>query len=257
MKVLILADIPGWIVDRIADRMIAGMPSIEFVKRYYACTETNEILRLAGEVDLVHYLNWDIAMHWPALQEIWKKLLLSIRSHRYPDYVPNVAGAVRQVHVVSETLREKFPGSRYIPDGVMIEPRPLRVGWAGKPCAYKGNATIEKVCREIGAEFKPAIDLPADRMTAYYDSIDVLVCFSEAEGFCAPVMEALALNKPVISTECGAAWERWVTGVMWVERHEDDLKDALYLHWPARMIGEMTWQKVCPQFERLYHVLVD
>ena len=60
MRVLLLADVPGWIVDRCVDHMIAFMPGVEFVKGHYACMTTDEIVARAADCDLIHYGNWDI-----------------------------------------------------------------------------------------------------------------------------------------------------------------------------------------------------
>ena len=196
MKVLLLADIPGWIVSRIADRLIADI-DCEFRKGFYGCMKTAEILEAARDCDLIHYMNWDIKMHWPGIMGAKKPFLMSIRSHRFQPYVREVAKQVH-VHAVSPSITEEFPGSRYIPDGVMIEPKPLRVGFASKRQAYKGVALIEQACREIKADLAIAEGCPPEEMPAFYRGIDVLVCASENEGGCAPVMEALALNKPVV-----------------------------------------------------------
>lgn len=256
MKVLLLADIPGWIVDRITDRMIAELPDIEFRKGFYGCMATDEILEAAADVDLIHYGNWDIERHWPKILEARKPILMSVRSHRFQPYVREVAKQVH-VHAISPSLAAAFPGSHYIPDGLMIEPRLLCVGFAGNPCPYKGNELIEKACMQIGAGFVTAVNVHPNRMEAWYRSIDVLVCASENEGFCAPVMEALALNKPVISTRCGAACENYLPGVTWVDRSIDDIKDALLRHWPSRHLEPFSWPRVCEQMRELYHVLSD
>lgn len=251
MRVLILADIPGWIVDRITDRMISEMPAIEWTKRHYACTETAEILRLAQDCDLIHYQNSDIGHHWPRLLDAGKPVLMSIRSHRYPAIAREAAKRC-SVHVINRSLLNDFPGATYIPDGLMIEPQPLRVGFAGKPDRYKGFTIIQAACRTINAWFVPATgNLRPEQMTDYYRSIDVLVCASENEGFGTPIMECLALNKPVISTRCGSAWEAQLP-VRWVDRTAESIQAALLEYWPARKLEEFRWPAVCRQFEALY-----
>lgn len=251
MTILLLADIPGWIVDRLCARMVTEMPEIEWKAGYYGCMTTDEILAAAADCDMIHHANWDIERHWPRIMEAGKPILMSVRSHRFPPYVREVAGKIR-VHVVNRGLLADFPDAAYIPDGLMVEPASLRVGFAGKPGAYKGTDLIEQACREIGAEFWPATDMHPFEMMTWFRDIDVYCCNSQAEGFSTPVMEALALNKPVVSTRVGLPWFDQLAGVSWVERSVEGIKAGLLKHWPSRNLDAYTWPVVADQFRALY-----
>lgn len=254
MRVLILADVPGWIVDRCTDRMIAGMPAVQFEKGHYCCLHTDEILELARDVDLIHYQNWDIERHWPRILDAGRPVLMGVRSFRFPSYVREVAKRVN-VHVVAPGLLKDFPQAEYVPDG--IDDRffaPLRVGYAGKDCKYKGVDLIEAACRLTGAVFAPAFDLPFEAMPDYYRSIDVLVCASQAEGFGTPVMEALAMGTPVISVRTGAAWDYRPLPVVWVDRTAAAIAAGLG-EFQRPNLAEFRWSKVCARFEALYRRL--
>jgi glycosyltransferase involved in cell wall biosynthesis len=254
MKVLLLSDVPdGWIVSRIADRMVAEMPDIQWERGHYCCMSTAEIVERAATsgCDLIHAMNWNFADHLPGALQADIPILVSVRSHRYPASFREAAKLVH-VHAISRALQAEFPGSAYIPDGVMIEPQPLRVGFAGKPGPYKGTHLIEAACKRIGARFLVAAAVPAADMVEFYEHIDVLCCASEAEGFGAPVMEALAMNKPVVSTRVGAAWEAHLPGVTWADRTVDGIASGLLTHWHSRYVERFTWARVCGEMRELY-----
>lgn len=257
MRAAIFADIPGWIVDRIADRMIAGIAGIEFRKGYYGCLEPDALVAMAEGADLVHYLNWDVGRHTAALLALHETtpVIISVRSHRYP---PAFRAFTRDfnVHVLSEALEREFPGARVIPDAVDgAFSRRLRVGYAGKPGPYKGTDLIEQACVIAGADYCPAYDLPYEAMPAYYDSIDVFVCASEAEGFGTVALEAYARCKRVISTRVGYGYERRIPDIIWVERTVAAIASELIRMNPRQHLLP-DWPTVCKQFDAYYHDLI-
>jgi glycosyltransferase involved in cell wall biosynthesis len=107
-------------------------------------------------------------------------------------------------------------------------PRPLKIGWAGNSAwgAWneegkhedpKGFHTVLKpslrILKERGLDFEERFAdkqihfIPHDKMPAYYNSIDVLVCCSAGEGTPNPVLEAMACGVPVVSTNVGIVSE--------------------------------------------------
>ena len=256
MKILILADIPGWIVDRIVDRMIQGI-DFSFTKRYYASITTDQLIEEANRHDLVHYGNWDIQYHVGRLGEIKVPFLMSIRSHRFPSYVVDLSQRVN-IHVISPALHEVFPKAFYIPDGIFDQYKPEHnfvVGFAGKTDDYKGYPLIAQACAELGVTFKPAIgDIKPEDMFAYYKSIDLLVCASIDEGYGAPLMECLAINKPVITTNVGMA--RYLN-VHKIERSIESIKNGILKFYTSQQVlPKYSWDGVCQQFKELYMRLV-
>ena len=49
--------------------------------------------------------------------------------------------------------------------------------------------------------------IPFDEILAYYQIADLLVCMSEHEGFCVPLVEAMYFHVPIIAYDCAAVGE--------------------------------------------------
>ncbi|WP_250523106.1 MULTISPECIES: glycosyltransferase [unclassified Caballeronia] len=106
--------------------------------------------------------------------------------------------------------------------------RDLRIGWSGNSAWGSAGAGGERLDpKGFHTILKPALEIlrakglqvsehfadrqvrhiPHSQMPAYYNSLDVLVCCSEAEGTPNPVLEAMASGVPVISTNVGIVSE--------------------------------------------------
>jgi hypothetical protein len=257
VKILIIADIDGWIVNRIIDRMISGI-DFDFTKRYYTSITPDQLVEEANKHDLVYYGNWCEEKHIAVLDKIKVPFLMGVRSHRYPLYVKGLIGKVH-IHVISPALHIEFPGSYYIPDGIFdqfVPEHEFTVGFAGRPDDYKGFHLIEQACKELEVKFKPATgDLDPKDMYDYYKSIDLLVSASIAEGFCAPVMECLAMNIPVITTDTGIAKHLHVHKI---SRNVEDIKSNIQrFNTSAQVLPKYSWDNVCKQFKELFVNLKD
>lgn len=129
---------------------------------------------------------------------------------------------------------------------------------AGFVCAkgsneHKGLDLARKACEELGIELKEAHDwdYPHEKMPDFYREIDCLILPSLSEGCNNPTMEALAMNKPVISTNTGIARE--LEGVTIIERNVESIKEALRKLSPRIGILERyTWKMVAKQYRELY-----
>lgn len=247
IKVLILADTPNWIVDRITDEMIRLMP-IQFTKRYYTQISKEDFVIEANEHDLVHYQNWDIEKFLDVIDQIKTPIIVSIRSFRFPEYIHQLKGKVH-FHILNPKQKEFFDGT-YIPDGIFGEfKKDFVVGFAGRPDDYKGFGLIKQACEEVGTIFKPAIDISPDKMAEYYDSIDLYCCASLNEGHNTPVMECLARNKPVITTNVGIPS---ILGIDTIERSIEGVKQGILKHYTYLKVKDYTWENICKQFTKLY-----
>jgi hypothetical protein len=248
MKVLILADVPGWIVDRITDEMIKRIP-VDFTKRYYADISTDEFIKLANQQDLVHYQNWDWKYHMDRIDEIKVPIITSIRSFRYPDYIFQLKEKVH-FHVNHPELKQFFPDATYIPDGIFsFKHKEFVVGYAGRADDYKGFSMIQQACDELGVMFKPALTIPPEKMQEYFDSIDLYVCASIAEGHSGGVMECLSINKPVITTNVGIPK---LLNVHKIERSVDGIKDGIEKFFTQNQVKDYTWENSCNKLMELY-----
>jgi len=252
-KVLILSDGAEWIVDRITDEMISRMP-FEFTKNYYTRINPNEFMNLAGQHDLVHYQNWDLREHIHVLEKIETPILLTIRSFRYPEYLYSAVKKVKKVHVINHDLLEFFPNAHYIPDGIFDQfftKKEFIVGFAGKPDEYKGFAIIQQACNELGVNFMPATgDIPYHLMFDYYNKIDLLVCSSLQEGHNTVVMECLAMNKPVLTTDVGVPKQFNIHKIV---RTIGSIKEGIMKFYTAPLVKDYTWDNICKQLTELYN----
>jgi glycosyltransferase involved in cell wall biosynthesis len=255
LRVLILTDGAGWIVDRITDVMIEKMP-FDFTKEYYTRITPEQFVDMANKHDLVHYQNWDLRGHLHVLEHIKKPILLSIRSFRYPDYVYRAVPMVTKIHVVNHDLLEFFPSAYYIPDGIFdqfFQKKDFIVGFAGKKDDYKGFPLIQQACAELGATFMPASgDIPPDMMVDYYNQVDLVVCASLMEGFNSVAMECLAMNKPMVTTDVG---EPKNFKLHKISRTVGSIKEEIMKHWTYPLVKDYTWDNICGQFTGLYNQL--
>jgi hypothetical protein len=142
----------------------------------------------------------------------------------------------------------------YIPNGVDTEmfSRKFVVGFVGGTIGkddHKGFKLIEKACDELGLELL-AVNCPYHMMPSFYRSIDCLVIASKSEGCNNPTLEALAMNKPVISTDTGIAKE---LGLTIVNRDVESIKKELIkLSGRIQILKKYTWEIVAAQYKKLY-----
>ncbi len=262
MKIFILADEPNWIINRVTDKIIAGIPSFEFTKRYHlgnSCYSISheEFMDLGSQNDLIHFQNWGVFYHEEGLKKLGHKTLLSVRSFRYPqDMFPKWSIIVKKIHVIHPDLIKLIPNSVYIPNGISEQFRPdheFTVGFAGVQGDYKGFPLIKQACIELGVKFKPAWGIQPKDMLAYYNSIDLYVCASIAEGMSTPVMECLSMNKPVLTTNVGIPR---LLNVHTCERSIESIKNGIEKFCTYPQVRGYTWENICLQFKKLYEELV-
>jgi glycosyltransferase involved in cell wall biosynthesis len=95
---------------------------------------------------------------------------------------------------------------------------------------HKEGISLRAVCDELGITdcvlFGATVSQPGENLLNWYRSLDVLLACSYGEGFCVPIVEALACGIPVIGTDCSAISEKigphcgWlVPGQKWWHPH--------------------------------------
>lgn len=144
-----------------------------------------------------------------------------------------------------------------IPNGVneKLFVRKFVAGFVGAKASneHKGLHLAKQACKELGIELKEVHewDYEHEQMPEFYNKIDVLLIPSVSEGSHNPTMEALAMNKPVISTRVGIAEE--LEGVILVDRNVESIKQALRkLSGRIQILEKYTWANIAQQYHRLY-----
>ena len=150
----------------------------------------------------------------------------------------------------------------YIPNGVdeKLFNRKFIVGFVGVKADssdHKGLNLVRRACDELGLDLKLAHSghssdvRPLETMPDFYREIDCLIIPSMSEGCNNPTLEALAMNKPVISTKVGIAEE--LEGVILVERDVESIKGALRrISGRIQILEKYTWNIIAKQYHDLY-----
>ena len=145
----------------------------------------------------------------------------------------------------------------FIPNGVDTElfNRKFIAGFVGAKDSndHKGLNLAQQACDEMGIELKIAHEhhYTHEEMPNFYREIDCLIIPSKSEGCHNPTMEALAMNKPVITTIVGIAL--CLEGVFVVERNVESIKQALRkLSGRIQILEEYTWKEIAKQYRDLY-----
>lgn len=215
--------------------------------------------------DVIHFLfSGGITKCKEYILKHQKKTFTTLASYRtleeYWDTLGDLLDIYRNTVVVCQNIELKVRLAGMGGQGVCIHngvdtelfKRDFIVGYvgAGGSGSHKGLDIIQLACDELGLTLKIAA-CPYEEMPEFYRSIDCLVLMSESEGCNNPTLEALAMNKPVISTDTGIA--KLLRGVTIVERNKESLKEALLEKAPRdQIVGTFTWGAVAKQYRELY-----
>lgn len=259
-KVLLLGDLEGWAIDNKVKNILNNVKGFWYTLRYWTSTTEDEFAQLVKDHDLVYFGNWDIYKYVEIIKRLTIPSIMCVGSFRYPPNVVELAGLVDGVVIHTKELKEYFPKAVVIHNaiGPQFYPRkPFVVGFAGRPDEYKGFPMIKQACKELGVEFKPCTgEVSYKNMPSYYDSIDLLVVASINEGFCAPVIEALSMNVPVISTDVGIARE--FDFVYKIERSVEGIKRGILRHYTSAYILEhFSKENISKQYKALFEKLLQ
>jgi glycosyltransferase involved in cell wall biosynthesis len=174
------------------------------------------------------------------------------------DDLKTVYGCCRGVICQNQDLADKLAKLvdneiHVIPNGVDTDKfnREFKVGFVSAKDSYfhKGYHLVEKACHDLGLELLEAGGSKWD-MVDFYNRIDCLVIPSISEGCNNPTLEALAMNKPVITTRTGIADE--LEGVILVERDVESIKTALRkLSGRIQILEKYTWDAIANQYLNL------
>lgn len=292
LKILILTDGLGWIVDRISEKFKENMPydtvdiftmpislSCQKLKNLkYKELKANDLLAKCKDYDIVLFNNWDLREYSEILNEIKIPKVMYFRSFRYD--LKAIAWANQADLIICPTNSLKlnlgqngiFEKIIQIPDGIeetILEENRIVAGYVGSPHVYKGCDIIAQACDELKIKLALAIDkrlrgepidLTPDQMFTFYRNIDVLICMSEAEGYGHPVMEAYISGvKHIISTRVGYAYEilKDDKRFIWVNRDKDSLKQALQQVTDSIVnLKDLNWQNITLRLRRVLYDLL-
>ncbi len=228
-----------------------------------------------GKYDVIHFLfSGAVGRVKDYILKHKNKVFTTLASQRtldqYYDKLPvlieiykNTVCCVAQNPMLAKKLKKLIKQNNvvYIPNGVdeKLFNRKFVVGFVGAEMDnsdHKGFKLIAQACEELGLTLKTAGSVragvkPLTAMPRFYRSIDCLVLASRSEGCNNPTLEALAMNKPVISTRVGIATE--LEGVTLVERDVESIKKALRrLSGRIQILEKYTWKKVAKKYHDLY-----
>jgi len=247
-KVLIIADVPGWIFERHARTLQAGLAEEFDISIAYKGEPLDE-----DAWDLIYPLEWAQAPREARLPWKW---VTGIRSHvSWEGYeVPSLCRFLETrfaaVHVVSRKLEAIF--KPHLPSVVSMshglrcelfqadteglgENGRIRLGWAGNRATnVKG---FDELIRPLGE--LPGVELrfcgysdtllTLEQMKGFYEEVDVYVCSSKSEGHNNSLMEAACMGRAIVTTDVGTVPEYLEDGVsaLIVERTPQAIRAAV------------------------------
>ena len=247
--ILCIADGPDWVFNR----------HIEVLKHFLGEDfEFHTAFRFQpfdeSAYDLIYPLEFDMIRQDQILNP--QKYVTGMRSFvswadwNFLELVNYLSSHFQSVHAVSQQLLDVFlpylPSLSYVTHGVdtdrfspSLPPKSasgqLRLGWAGNRNTFvKGFRNFIRPLGEIaGVElvYYGFADqkLPPDDMPGFYDSIDAYISASSFEGNSNTLLEAAAMERPIITTAAGTVPEFLVDeqSALIVERDLDMFKTAV------------------------------
>jgi hypothetical protein len=261
-KILVVADVPGWALDRTADNVIVRLKDrYDFEKTFNQdaveriCRRDFDLLyityetqfRDAGiEVELPGravtgvrcHFKWDGGKGLPPSSEfighLHRFVALNVPSKILYDIFHDLHSAVfRTPHGVdTRVFKPRSNGPFSSPPGELV------LGWAGSLKNHPGKRGVEDLILPAltgmdRVTFKMAAREEKWRsqaeMVEFYQGLDALICASRTEGGPHPLLEASACQVPVISTRVGIAPEliRHGENGLLIERNIDAIREAI------------------------------
>lgn len=230
------------------------------------------------EYDIIHILfSAGIGQYAPLVQE-YSHVYTSVVSANTLDYAWDSVETLRSIFQNSKKVvclnprlqqavialigLEHASKAVYIPNGVdedLFVPKKFVVGFVGSNFSqeYKGLHLIKEACEKLDVELLindcnyPHTVTSRDEMPAFYEKIDCLCLASLGEGTNNPTLEALSMNKPVISTVTGISEE--LEGIILVERNVASIMQGIRKVYTRKGIAEhYTWDRIAQKYHDLY-----
>ena len=231
MKILLIADRPGWAYDILAQSLQSSSSKHEIEIEYIMNIRRDPSSFDLSPYDLTFFFLWFDGMRYgPSMKGFqFSKTCVGVHSLSWIKR--------GMTSIQAEDICNQFAGTGYIsreigtilnlengfftPNGIdreLFYPTPLpscediRFMWVGNPStSHHGDnkafhSIVEPVCEDLGVTLRTATPLnrvPREEMGKFYSENHVLICSSEHEGGPMPILESLASARPVISTNVG------------------------------------------------------
>jgi glycosyltransferase involved in cell wall biosynthesis len=229
-----------------------------------------EIEKLFPQYDIVHFnYTGGVDKHEEYLQrnDFYKKIIMTIVNERSlltgdcvdVEKLEDMMRKVAKITSVSEKI-SKIYHCEYLSNGVDTEffspPKNIVVGFIGSEETRKGYFHLKEACQELGLTLKTLIyskiQIPFEDMPTWYRSIDVLVHPSITEGCSNVILEALAMNIPVITRKTGI-WDKLGVYVTLIEYDYNNLCETLKKFNSRNFIQRnFNWKHICRRYKEIY-----
>jgi glycosyltransferase involved in cell wall biosynthesis len=258
-KILLVADVGGWIFERHCQEIKQRITEYEFDIAY---CRGSKIGKIHQNYDLIYVLD-PMPVAYPAPN----KTIMGLRCQwLYENHESGAKGLYEHglngscvaikpncamFHVVNQNQYNTF---KDIVDKPLLlaqhgvdetcfdrnsyqkpENEKFTIGTSGRKgsAGKKGFDIIGNACQKLDIAHAKARyggnRLTKEQMPGFYNKLDAYVCMSQSEGLHNPTLEAGAMGLPVVSTRCGAAEQIIEDGVngFLIDRNEGALIEAL------------------------------
>lgn len=261
-RILVICDQPGWAVDFQTDLLMRGLPQYQWTKIFHVDTSADMLNQHLNSVDIVYAANWDVGPKYASILRS-RKTVVTFRSHRYNQDALNFLSTAAAITTVNRRLKDDLLHfgftAEFIPDCIHPIFKPTRVptiGFVGVIDDHKGFVLVRAAVESLGFNFKVATfrlfggQIPQQDMPKFYESCDAIVVASVSEGANTILLEAMAMNRPVLTTNTGLAED---LDCLIVDRSIESIKKAL-----LRMFGRsqvLPWlspEDMCARFAAIF-----
>jgi len=260
-KILIIADVPGWALDRTAENVIRRLNSHYSFKKVFNNLAADSIKK--KDYDLLYITYWRQFTDAYIQSDIPQPAITGIRSHFKWDQGSNqppsaeMLGCIRPYKAVNvpsrilyDIFKDKHRAIFHTPHGAdenVFKPAAnpfssskgeLVLGWTGSKNNHPNKRGLDDLLipalKDLsGVTLKVAARedkwRTQNEMVNFYRSLDAYICTSRTEGGPHPILEASACGIPVISTPVGIAPELIednMNGLL-IQRKIDSIREAV------------------------------
>jgi len=257
MKILLIADRPGWAYDILAKSIQSESTIHEIDIEYIINIRRDPGSFDISEYDISFFFLWFDGMRYgPAMKGFkFEKTCVGVHSLSWikrgmsAEQASDICNQFAATGFISKEIESLLVLNNgfFTPNGIdkqLFNPSPfpttdsIRFMWVGNPStSHHGDnkayhSIVEPVCLELDVELftaTPTNPVPRGEMGDFYSKNHVLICASEHEGAPMPILEALASARPVITTNVGIVPElvRSEFNGLIIERSRTALKGAM------------------------------